>query len=143
MSGSDERLTEALRAEHAAIFGYGALGAHLGQKTVNLAISAESAHRARRDTLLLLLAQRGLTPPGTDPTYALPFAVTDRATALRLAVTIEERVAAVWRLALAETTGADQALALDALVDAAVRAAKARLAAGMTPATVAWPGAPA
>jgi hypothetical protein len=72
--------------------------------------------------------------------YALPAPVTDRASALRLALTIEERTAAIWAVALAETTGEDRKLALDALVDGATRATRVRRAAGVDPATVPFPG---
>jgi hypothetical protein len=60
-----------------------------------------------------------------------------------LAVTIEERTAAFWRLVLGESTADDRALALEALMDGAVRATRLRLAGGISPATVAMPGAPA
>jgi len=40
-----------LVAEHAAIFGYGPIGARLDASTVPLALQAEAAHRGRRDAL--------------------------------------------------------------------------------------------
>jgi Domain of unknown function (DUF4439) len=140
VSNADERLTDALRAEHAAIYGYGLVGAHLDAGTVPLALAAEAAHRSRRDALVVLLAARGRTPPPAELAYAPPAPVTDQAGALRLAVTIEEATAAVWRLALPETAGTDRKLALDALSDCAVRATRARRAAGITPSTVPFPG---
>lgn len=143
MTTADERLTEVLRGEHAAIFGYGAVGARLDNAVVGIATAAEAAHRARRDALVARLAQRGGTPPAAEPAYTLPFAVTDQATALRLATVIEERCAALWRLVLPVTAGNDRALAIDALVDCAVRATSARRANGVDPAVVALPGAPA
>ena len=141
MSTADDRLADALRAEHAAIFGYGPVGAHLDDATAPIAVTAETAHRARRDALVLRLSTKAAAP-AAESAYALPFPVTDRASALKLAVTIEERVAAAWRLALEATTGDDRALALDALDDCAVRAARARRSAGLTPSTVPMPGAP-
>jgi len=140
MSTAEERLTDALRAEHAAIYGYGLVGAHLDATIQPLALAAEAAHRSKRDALVVLLARRGRTPPPAEPAYTPPAPVTDQAGALRLAVRIEEATAAVWRLALPDTTGADRKLALDALSDCAVRAAKARRAAGVTPMTVPFPG---
>lgn len=140
MSPADERLSAALAAEHAAIFGYGLVGARLDQATVALAAQAELAHRSRRDALLVRLAARGVNPPAAEPAYQPPNAVTDQASALQLAITIEERTAAVWRAALLQTDGDDRKLALDALVDCAVRATRVRRAAGRTPATVPFPG---
>jgi hypothetical protein len=139
MSG-DERFADALRAEHAAIYGYGVVGAHLDGATVPLAVQAEAAHRTRRDALVIRLAARGLTPPPAEPVYALPATITDQATALRLAVLIEERTAAVWRTVLPETAGEERAAALDALTDCAVRATRLRRASGTAPVTVPFPG---
>jgi hypothetical protein len=134
------RLADALRGEHAAIYAYGVLGAHLDAATVPLAVLAESAHRARRDALMLRLTTEDATPPPAEPAYALPAPVTDQASALRLAISVEERCAGLWRQALADVTGDDRALAVDALTDCAVRATRARAAAGVQPATVPFPG---
>jgi hypothetical protein len=136
----EERLGAALVAEHAAIFGYGAVGARLDGATVALAQQAEAAHRSRRDALVLRLVSRGASAPAAEPAYGLPAPVTDQASALRLAVTIEERTAAIWRAALLDTTAEDRRIAVDALIDCAVRATRIRRAAGLTPSTVAFPG---
>jgi len=136
-------LETALAGEHAAIFAYGVIGARLDQARTGDARAAEAAHRSRRDALLLRLTAIGATPPPAQPAYALPFPVTNQPSALRLAVQVEERTAAVWRAALRETTGADRRLALDALTDCAVRATRWRRAAGIKPPIVAFPGAPA
>ncbi|SDY52364.1 protein of unknown function [Micromonospora pattaloongensis] len=135
-----EALAAALAAEHAAIFAYGPIGVQLDDAAQKQARAAEAAHRARRDTLVVLLAGEGATPAPAEPGYALPFPVTDRATALRLATAIEERTAAVWRAALPATTGAERAQSLDALTDCAVRATRWRRLAGTAPATVPFPG---
>ena len=138
---ADARLSVALAAEHAAIFGYGVAGARLDGAVQEAARQAEAAHRARRDELLARLSATGATPPPPEPAYALPFPVPDAASALRLAVYLEERTAAVWRHAVAGTESAQRQLALDALVDCAVRATRWRAAAGIAPATVPLPGA--
>jgi len=137
---AEERLIAALRAEHAAIYGYGLVGAHLDAATVPLALAAEATHRSTRDALVLRLSGQGAAPPPAEPAYTPPGQVTDQASALRLAVTIEEATAAVWRAALPDTAGADRKLAVSALTDCAVRATRARRAAGITPATVPFPG---
>jgi hypothetical protein len=137
---AEERLTEALRAEHAAIYGYGLVGAHLDAATVPLALAAEAGHRSTRDALVIRLSQGGRTPPAAEPAYALPASVTDQASALRLAVTIEEATAAVWRRVLPDAERADRKLALGALSDCAVRATRMRRTAGITPVTVPFPG---
>ena len=140
---ADDRLAEALEAEHAAVFGYGALGAYLDAASTDLAVTAEAAHRDHRDETALLLADRDGTPPAAEPVYELPFMITDQDSALELAATIEERTAAVWYRVLAEASGDDRELAARALTDCAVFATRAKVAGGMTPTTVALPGAPA
>lgn len=135
-------LADALRAEHAAVFGYGAVGAHLTGGLLTAAQKAEDKHRARRDTLLQRLADASASPPAAEPAYPLPFAVSDRTSALKLALHLEERTAAVWRATLGTTRGADRELGVAALVDCAVRATRWRTAAKQPP-TVPLPGNPA
>ncbi|HEY2950754.1 MAG TPA: ferritin-like domain-containing protein [Micromonosporaceae bacterium] len=136
-------LGAALAAEHAAIFAYGPIGVRLTGAAAGQARSAEAAHRARRDALVVALTDAGATAPPAQPAYALPYPVTDRASALRLAADIENRTAAVWRAALPPTTDTDRANALAALIDCAVRATRWRRLAGVVPATVPFPGKPA
>lgn len=135
-------LADALAAEHAAIWGYGVVGGHLTGAALDQARQAEAAHRDRRDALLEQLSTAGATPPAAAPAYDLPFPVTDQASALRLAVAIEERTAAIWRATLPELTGDARRSSISALTDCAVRAARWRRTAGQTPVTVPLPGTP-
>lgn len=135
-------LTDALAAEQAAVFAYGPIGVRLDDDEADAARDAEQTHRGRRDELVVALAARGAQPPAAAVSYQLPFPVTREEEARQLAVLVEERVAAVWRTALPAVAGADREQALAALVDAAVRATRWRAAAGITPATVAFPGSP-
>jgi hypothetical protein len=68
--------------------------------------------------------------------------VTDRASALKLAVHVEDGVAQAWRAALPATADADRSISLSALTDAAVRATRWRRLAGITPLTLPFPGRP-
>lgn len=137
-----EALAPALTAEHAAIFAYGPIGVRLSGAAADEARAAEAAHRARRDALVLLLTAGGGVAPPAAAAYELPFPVTDAAAARRLAVEIEERTGAVWRAALATTTGEERGRALAGLTDCAVRATRWRRSAGITPVTVPFPGRP-
>jgi hypothetical protein len=139
VTAADDRLSAALEAEHAAIFGYGAVGAHAGAD-VALAQAAELAHRTRRDDLIVRLTSKGVTAPSAQAVYALPFPVTDVESALKLAETLEDRCAAIWRLVLPDTSGDERKIALDAVIDCATRATGFRKARGTTPVTVAFPG---
>ena len=134
------QLVAAFAAEQAAIFAYGPIGVRLTGAAADEARAAEAAHRARRDTLVVRLAELGVAPDPVAPAYVLPFPVTDRASALRLATLIEEGGAAAWRAALPATTGPDRQAAVDALTDCAVRATRWRRLAGVTPVTVPFPG---
>ncbi|GIJ77074.1 protein of unknown function [Micromonospora phaseoli] len=140
---SAEVLAGALTAEYAAIWAYGPIGVRLSGAERKAAAEAEAAHRSRRDALVVQLSTGGGTVPPDRAGYALPFPVTDRASALRLAVEVEERTAAFWRAALPASTGAERDRALAALTEYAVRATRWRRSAGITPLTVPFPGRPA
>ncbi|MEU4469846.1 ferritin-like domain-containing protein [Micromonospora sp. NPDC023888] len=139
---AEEALAAALSAEYAAIYAYGRIGVRLTGAAREAAHQAEAAHRSRRDALVVQLSATGGAVPPDRAGYALPFPVTDRVSALRLAAEVEERTAAHWRAALASTTGADRDQALAALVEYAVRATRWRKTAGVTPLTVPFPGRP-
>ncbi|MEV0001924.1 ferritin-like domain-containing protein [Micromonospora sp. NPDC050980] len=134
---------DVLAAEYAAVWAYGVIGVHLADTARSAARAAEAAHRSRRDALVLQLAEGSGQVPADRAGYALPYPVTDRATALRLAVEVEERTAGHWRAALPHTAGADRNTALAALTDCALRATRWRRTAGVSPITVAFPGRPA
>jgi hypothetical protein len=140
VSGATDALGTALAAEHAAVFGYGVVGAHLDKTGQDVARQAETVHRGRRDTLVELLTTENATVPAAAPAYALPFPVVDRAGAMRLAVTLEDGCAQAWRAALGATSGEQRKLVLDALVDCAVRGTRWRRTAGILPTTLTFPG---
>ncbi|MFE9205898.1 ferritin-like domain-containing protein [Micromonospora sp. NPDC007230] len=142
-AGPAQALADALAAEYAAIWAYGVIGVHLADAARSAARAAEAAHRSRRDALILQLSESGGQVPADRAGYALPYPVTDRASALKLAVEIEERTAGHWRATLPHTTGTDRNRALAALTDCAVRATRWRRTAGVTPITVPFPGRPA
>jgi hypothetical protein len=135
-----ERLSAVLAAEHAAIFAYGRLGVLLDAKGKEEARAAEAAHRGRRDTLVLQLDEAKASPAFAQPGYALPFPLTDAASALRLAVHIEEGVAANWRAVLRTVEGAARKAVLEAYSDSALRMTRWRRLSGVTPVTSPFPG---
>lgn len=133
------RLATALELEHQAVYGYGALGPYLAPNQQAAAVTAESVHRKRRAALEALL---GDGAPTGQAAYALPEAITDPPSAVRLAARIEDGVTTAYRAALASTQGTHRKLALDAMLDAATRAAAWRRAGGQVPGTVPFPGRP-
>jgi hypothetical protein len=140
--GPAQALADALTAEYAAIWAYGVIGVRLADDARRAARSAEAAHRSRRDALILQLSGNGGPVPADRAGYALPYPVTDRSSAVQLAVEVEERTAGHWRAALPHTTGADRNRALAALTDCALRATRWRRVAGVSPITVPFPGRP-
>lgn len=138
----NEQLSAALAAEEAAIYAYGLIGVHLPTSASAEARAAEAAHRARRDVLVSRLDQLKASTAPAPAGYELPFPVTDRAGALKLAVHVEDGVAQAWRAALPATADADRSTSLSALTDAAVRATRWRRLAGLTPLTLPFPGRP-
>jgi hypothetical protein len=130
-------MAAALAAEEAAIYVYGIVGVRLGSAAEKTeARSAEQAHRLRRDFLVGRMEQAAAAPAG----YEMPFPVTDRAAALKLAIQVEDGVAQAWRPLLPVTQSADRTTALAAMTEAAVQATRWRRLAGVSPMTMAFPG---
>lgn len=124
-----EAAQAALAGEHACVYGYGVAGAHLPDDAA-AALAALTAHRARRDQLIVLIAAAGAEPVAAEPGYALPSPVTDEASAQALGVLLEERLGALYAdLVGAATTPELRELAVRGVVAATVQA-------------VAWGGAP-
>ncbi|MQS12299.1 ferritin-like domain-containing protein [Streptomyces kaniharaensis] len=116
-------LQGALSAEHAAIYGYGVVGAKLPEDQQRAdARTAYAAHQARRDAWQRLLAGSGATPVAAAGGYQLPFPITDAAGAARLAAHIETRLTTVYADVVAAVPGPQRATAADALREAALRA---------------------
>ena len=151
-SGELTALQAALRAEHAAVYGYGVVGGRIQQARRAEAHAAYDAHRARRDELARAVRDLGGTPEAAAAAYALPFSVADPAAAVRLAAELEERVAGVYSDLVRASTGERRRSAAQALREAAVRAVRwsgesvafpglAERAAGATPAAPVTPRA--
>ena len=132
-------LAELLEATHAAVYGYGVLGARLDDRTRRLALLAFDGHRARRDQLAARLRERGGDPEPAPAAYDVT--VRSPEEALELAVRLEEGLAVRWRDLVGGTDDRQlRELALAGLQEAAVRAVQWRREAGTSPATVAFPG---
>jgi hypothetical protein len=136
-------LRDALAAEHAAVWGYGVVGAALAPAARQPAIDSEAAHRDVRDRLVALLDQRKADPVPAKAAYTLPFPVLSAVDAAALAVVLENGVASAWVHVLGGAADRDiRSLAVDTLSATEVRAVAWRTAAGQTPTTSAFPGLP-
>ncbi|MGY1594844.1 ferritin-like domain-containing protein [Geodermatophilus sp. SYSU D00708] len=136
-------LREALAAEHAAVWGYGTVGAGLAPESRGQAADSENAHRDVRDRLAALLEDRGDEPVPAQGGYALPFPVLSEVDAAALAVVLEDGVARAWVRVLDQAVQSSvRRMAADELGAAEVRAVGWRGPAGRTPLTSPFPGLP-
>jgi Domain of unknown function (DUF4439) len=89
---------QALAAEYAAAFGYGALGPRLVDPAqIALARSSQQAHSDLVAQSQSQLTAAGLTPVAPAASYPLPYPVADAATARQLALRLEDATASAWR----------------------------------------------
>jgi len=86
-------LQGALAAEDAAIFGYGAAGAHLTGSHQAAARQDWTGHNQARDTLTAMITARGAVAVAAQGGYDLPFGVQNEASAVKLAAYLEDGVA--------------------------------------------------
>ncbi|MFI9275881.1 ferritin-like domain-containing protein [Kitasatospora sp. NPDC052896] len=116
-TGGTAALQAALAAEHAAVYGYGVIGAKVPPTgpAHDQAWADYTTHQARRDAWQRLLSAAGATPVQAAPGYQLPFAVTDAADAARLGAELETRLTAVYADLVAGSSGAVRLSAAAAL----------------------------
>ncbi|WP_238598442.1 ferritin-like domain-containing protein [Saccharothrix sp. ALI-22-I] len=133
---------DALSAEHAAVWTYGLVSAFITvpQQAVAVADGA-NAHRARRDVTERWLRDAGATPRPPAAAYLPPQPVDSATSAIAALITAETDACVAWRGVLERTEdGALRQSALDALTVSAVRATRWRKVAGLTPASITFPG---
>jgi hypothetical protein len=135
-SASAAALQGALAAEHAAVYGYGVVGAMLPGREQADARTDWTAHQVARDTLEAMLTRLGATPVAASPAYALPFAVSSVKSAARLAATLEEGVTRAYLGLVAVSNPTLRAFAAQAMQISANRAT------AWSGATQAFPGMP-
>ena len=118
-----EALQQVLAGEHAAVYGYGVVGARLaGGPYERAAVSGWDAHRARRAAVSALVSAAGGQPVPAAAGYELGGPVNDPDQARALAAQVEQRAAATYADLVGAVNGAVRSSAAGWLVDAAVRA---------------------
>jgi uncharacterized protein DUF4439 len=135
-SASVAALQGALAAEHAAVYGYGVVGAMLTGRAQADARADWTAHQVARDTLEAMLTKLGATPVAASPAYALPFPVTTPNRAERLAATLEEGVTRAYLGLVAVSNPTLRAFGAKSMQTSANRAL------AWSGSTVAFPGMP-
>lgn len=142
-------LFDAVAAEHAAIYGYGLVSAHVMPDDNELVSKAVAEHRDRREAAVNMLNDQSVKVPLPAAGYQLPITVNSPANAAKLAVRMESDCAVAWRAVLEQTSGEDsgddtaekvRAFATTALTQCAVMAARWRKVQGAWPVTEAFPG---
>ena len=138
-------LFDAVAAEHAAIYGYGMVSAHVMPDDNELVSRSVAEHRDRREAAVALLNEQSVTVPLPAVGYELPIVVNSPADAAKLAVRMESDCAVAWRAVLEQASGEDtaekdRAFAGTALTQCAVMAARWRKVQGAWPVTEPFPG---
>jgi hypothetical protein len=146
MSGrgvSVDRLQVALRAEHAAVYGYGVVGARLRGALQQRARTLWNAHRAQRNALVARITAMGAEPEAAAAAYTLPVQVTATRTAARVAAALEDDLVTAYAGLAGATDVTLRTLAARAMQEAMTRAVRWRADAGRpaSPAS-AFPGLP-
>lgn len=113
----------ALAAEHAAVYGYGVVGAYLAGTNRATATADWVAHQNARDQLEATLRSGGAQPGPAAVAYQLPVPVRTPAEAMSLAVMLEERIATAYLGLVALSTPALRELGALQLRSSALRAA--------------------
>lgn len=131
----------ALRAENAALWAY-ALVAGGDPDNAETVTTVLAAHLQRRDNTAGILLDGGVTPTPPASAYTAP-AVTDAASARKLALTIEQDCTTAWQAVVTATDRAAlRASASVALNEAAIHLVQWRQIAKANPATLPFPGLP-
>ncbi len=130
-------LQSALAAEHAAVYGYGVVGAYLAGSSRAAATADWVAHQDARDELEAMLRSSGSQPGPAAVAYQLPIPVRTPGEAVSLAVILEDRIATAYLGLVALSTPALRELGALQVRASALRATFWRGS------TVAFPGLPA
>ena len=136
-AGTVSALQAALTAEHAAVYGYGVVGAYLAGRKQAAATADWVAHQEARDKLEALLRARGSQPVAAAVAYRLPIRVRNSSGAASLAVLLEDRITTAYLGLVALDTPAVRKFGALQVQASALRAAYWRGS------TVAFPGLPA
>ena len=140
---SVDAVQDALAAEHAAVWTHGLVSAFISVPQQSAAVAdGATAHRARRDATERWLRDAGATPRPPAAAYLPPQPVDSAASAIAALIAVETDACAAWRGVLERTEDATvRTSAFDALTVSAVRATRWRRIAGITPTSIAFPGA--
>lgn len=133
-------LAAAIDAEGAAQYGYGVVAVHLAEPLLSLALAERDVHDRAIDDLVAALAATGAPPHPPAGAYGLPAPVVDSASAVLLAVAVEDAAADAWADLVAAGEPGQRAVAAATLAARAQQAAAWRVHAGLGLQLRAMPG---
>jgi hypothetical protein len=128
---SVEALQAALRAEHAAVYAYGVVGAKSRGSLQRLARSLWNAHRVQRDVLAARVTAMRAEPEAAATAYTLPVRVTSDRSAAQVAATLEDDLVTAYTGLAGDGDPALRTFAARAMQDAMARAVRWRSEAGL------------
>jgi hypothetical protein len=117
-------LQAALAAEQAASYGYGVVGSHLTGAKFAQASADSVAHERARDSLTVMITDRGAQPRPAAVAYQLPIPVASPTQAIALATLLEHQVAGAYPALVAVPDPALRAFAARRMASCAVTAAR-------------------
>ncbi|GAA2447486.1 ferritin-like domain-containing protein [Actinomadura vinacea] len=144
---SVDALQAALRAEHAAVYGYGVVGARLRGSLRDSARTMWHTHRTQRDDLTARLTGLAAEPAAAAAAYRLPLQVTSARTAAQVAAALEDDLVTAYTGLAGSPDVALRVLAARAMQEAMTRAVRWHSLAGRpempgSPRSAAFPGLP-
>jgi Domain of unknown function (DUF4439) len=117
-----DALQSVLAGEHAAVYGYGVVGARLaGRPDERQAVAGYDTHRARRAAVTTMITAAGGQPTPAAAAYDLGGPATTPTQARALAARIEQGAAATYAALVGAGGAAARAAGAGWLADAAVR----------------------
>ncbi|MFB4316663.1 ferritin-like domain-containing protein [Actinomadura sp. 21ATH] len=125
-----DALQRALRSEHAAVYGYGVVGARLRGALRQDARTAWNLHRARRDDLAARITAMGAKPDAAAPAYKLPRAVGSARSAAQVAAALEDDAVTAYAGLAGSGDAALRGFAARAMQEAMERAVRWRARSG-------------
>jgi hypothetical protein len=117
-----DQLTATLQGEYAATYAYGIIGATVSGSAVDRARRALASHENNRDWLRDSLLALQAQVPIPEPAYEASPPITDVASAIALAITIELRLTRQWAALAALSGGKSRVQAARVTQECAVRA---------------------
>jgi hypothetical protein len=118
----NEPLQQALAGEHAAIYGYGVIGARLAPQQRRIAVAARNAHRSARDQLARLITSAGGAPVAAQDDYVVDVATANQTRLRNDLAGIEDRLCVLYAELVLSSQEDQRRLGIDQMQATAVRA---------------------